>query len=353
MNRIRSNRSHGFTLLELIIAMSMLTALVIMMIIVLRSSVASYGSLTLQSQVQHDNRISLDMLRNALTPAIAFSYVDTNDQLVDVFTVVEGEFDPSADANDNGMRDAGEAFEDSNGNALYDGPTDALLVTLATGVREDPFVDENGNDIYDPGEPFTDLDGDGTWTDMNGNGRYDPKFRTIAFPAELSGTPDPHSIQIFAPFNTPEGHRQLRLYTLYRNEFDIDGDGTIASTDTDGDGVVDSIEDGIEVTGLPWNPPYTFRAINEDVIMLVDKSGASISVGRDGGDVNGSPPYTPPSVICNRLRFLDFDVDVNVQQQVMVNIQLAMLANVESFNVNATGKGRVHSTLTTGIWLSN
>ncbi len=350
-------RSQGFTALEVLIATGMLVALTIVMIMVLSNSANSMRALSLQSQVQHDNRVALDAVRAAIAPSIAVNPLNANEQLVDVFTVEEGEFNLANDTNGNGLRDVGEEFVDDNQNGLYDGPVEALLLTLATALTEERFDDVNGNGRYDAGEPFVDRDGNGVWTDTNGNGVFDETFRTYTFPMTLAGEPDPHSLTILAPYTTAEGHRQLRQYFLYRSETDLDGDGEFTNTDTDGDGIVDLIEDGAAATGLPWNPPYVIDQIDGMNITIRDKSNNTITIDRATGAIEGSALASRRDkdydVLCNDLHYFDVELDVNAQQRILVNVQLALLTNVESFNVNAVGKGRVYSTLSTGVWINN
>ena len=92
-------RSQGFTALEVLIATGMLVALTIVMIMVLSNSANSMRALSLQSQVQHDNRVALDAVRAAIAPSIAVNPLNANEQLVDVFTVEEGEFNLANDTN--------------------------------------------------------------------------------------------------------------------------------------------------------------------------------------------------------------------------------------------------------------
>jgi len=347
----------GFTAIEMIIATSMLVTLAMIMIVVLSKGAGSIRAMSLQSQVQHDNRIALDILRAAIAPSIGVDPVDANVQLVDVFTIDAGEFNLANDANGNGLRDVGEEFEDANDNALYDGPIDALLLTRAEALREEPFQDVNGNGEYDMGEPFTDLDGNGVWTDTNGNGKFDEQFRTYTFPMFLAGEPDAHSLTILAPYTTEEGHRQLRQYFLYRTETDLDGDGEFTNTDTNGDGIPDIIEDGAAATGLAWDPPYVIDQIVGETIVLRDDQNNTITINRATGAVEGSALASRRDkdfvVLCNNLHYFDVALDIDARQSIIVNVQLALLRNVESFNTRATGKGRVFSTLSTGVWINN
>jgi len=344
---------NGFTALEVLIATGMLLTLVMILVLVLSTSVDSHRSLTLQSHVQHENRVALDVLRNAIAPGIGVNPLDSAELFVDVFTVDVGEFDAAADTNGNGLRDAGEDFDDADADGLYDGPIDVVLIMSANALREEPFTDADGDGVYDAGELFTDFNGDGVWTDANGNGMFDEAFRTYSFPMNLAGEPDAHSMTIFAPFTTAEGHRQLRQYTVYRTETDLDGDGQFANSDTDGDGVPDMIEDELATTGLAWDPPYVINEVNTDSIVLRDKTGDTITVDRETGTIGDSAPHTPPRVVCNSLHSFDIALDVDARQSIMVNVQLTLLTNVESFNLKATGKGRVYSTLTTGVWMNN
>jgi len=357
MKLFSRDRKKGFTALEMLIATAMLVTLTMIMIVVLSRGADSIRAVSLQSQVQHDNRIALDALRAAVAPSIGVDPLDANVQLVDVFTIDAGEFNLADDSNGNGLRDVGEEFEDANNNALYDGPIDALLLTRAEALREEPFQDVNGNGTYDVGEPFTDTDGDGAWTDTNGNGEFDETFRTHTFPMSLAGEPDPHSLTILAPYTTEEGHLQLRQYFLYRSETDLDGDGEFTNTDTNGDGIPDIIEDGAAATGLAWDPPYVIDQIDDESIVVRDDSDNTISINRATGAVQGSALTSQRNkdfvVLCNGLHYFDVALDIDARQSIMVNVQLSLLTNVESFNVRATGKGRVYSTLSTGVWINN
>ena len=236
---------------------------------------------------------------------------------------------------------------------MYDGPNDVLLITLANAIREDPFEDINDNGLYDTGEPFQDLNGDGAWTDTNGNGVFDETFRTFSFPMDLAGEPDAHSLNILAPFTTPEGIRQLRLYTVYRTEIDLDGDGLFINADNDGDGVMDFIEDSLAGTGLPWDTPYIINEVNATTIVLLDDSGNSITIDRTTGTINDGLPHTPPRVMCNNLHSFDVGLQINAVRGILANIQMSLLRNIESFNVNATRRGRVYAMLATGVYVSN
>lgn len=353
----RRNREIGFTMVEMLIAAGMLVTLSMIMIVVLSKGADSMRAISLQSQVQHNNRIALDILRSAIAPSIGVDPLDVNQQLVDVFTVEQGEFNPANDANGNGLRDVGEQYEDANGNGLYDGPIDALLLTRAEALREEEFQDVNDNGQYDVGEPFTDTDGDGSWTDTNGNGVFDATFRTYTFPMSLAGEPDSHSLTILAPYTTEEGHRQLRQYFLYRTETDLDGDGEFANTDTDGDGIPDIIEDGAAATGLAWDPPYVIDEVGGESIVLRDDGNNTITINRATGAVEGSALQSQRDrdfeVLCNDLHYFDAALDIDVRQSIIVNIHLGLLRNVESFNTSATGKGRVLSALSTGVWINN
>lgn len=354
--RQRDSRK-GFTFIEVLIAASMLVILSMIMIIVLSKGADSMRAMSLQSQVQHNNRVALDLLRAAIAPSIGVDPLDVNQQLVDVFTVEEGEFNLADDANGNGLRDLGEPYEDDNANILYDGPIDALLLTRAEALREEVFQDINNNGQYDLGEPFTDTDGDGSWTDTNGNGEFDAAFRTYTFPMSLAGEPDAHSMTVIAPYTTEEGHRQLRQYFLYRTETDLDGDGEFTNSDTNGDGIPDIVEDGVAATGLAWNPPYVIDEVNGESIVLRDDANSTITIDRETGVVEGSALQSLRDsdfqVLCNDLHYFDVALDVDARRSIIVNVQLALLTNVESFNTEATGKGRVYSALSTGVWINN
>ena len=357
MRLFRRNREKGFTMVEMLIATSMLVVLSMIMIVVLGKGADSMRAMSLQSQVQHNNRVALDLLRAAIAPSIGVDPLDASQQLVDVFMVDAGEFNLANDANGNGLRDIGEDYEDANANGLYDGPVEALLLTRAEGLREEAFQDMNNNGQYDLGEPFTDTDGDGSWTDTNGNGVFDAAFRTYTFPMFLAGEPDAHSLTIIAPFTTEEGHQQLRQYFLYRSETDLDGDGEFTNSDADGDGIFDQIEDGAAATGLAWNPPYVIDEVIGDSIVLRDDGNNTIAINRATGAVEGSGLDTQRDrdydVLCNDLHYFDAALDIDVRQSIIVNIHLGLLRNVESFNAQATGKGRVYSALSTGVWINN
>jgi len=357
MARFYERGNSGFTTVEIIVATAMLMVLMMIMVGMISKSVDSYRALTLQSHMQHNNRVALDAVRAIIAPSIGINPLDSTEQLVDVFTVEPGEFDLANDTNGNGLRDVGEAFEDTDGDTIYDGPIDAVLLTLANALPEEPFDDINGNGVYDVGEPFNDMDNNGAWTDTNGNGVFDETFRTYTFPVSIAGEPDPHSLTILAPYTTDEGHRQLRQYFVYRTERDLDGDGEFLNIDTNGDGIMDIIEDGAAATGLPWDPPYVIDYLSEDVIALRDKSNNGISIDRATGAIQGAAMTSGRQkdfvVLCNDLHYFDIALDIDAQPSVIANVQLALLTNVESFNVQATGKGRVYSTLTTGVWINN
>lgn len=73
----------------------------------------------------------------------------------------------------------GEAYSDLNGNGRYD-PAEL-------------FTDKNNNGVWDPGEPFTDANGDGVWNskepynDTNGNGMYDQPLTETDLSSSISG----------------------------------------------------------------------------------------------------------------------------------------------------------------------
>jgi prepilin-type N-terminal cleavage/methylation domain-containing protein len=353
----KRNSRKGFTFIEVLIAAAMLVILSMIMIIVLSKGADSMRAMSLQSQVQHNNRVALDLVRAAIAPSIGVDPLDVNQQLVNVFLVEEGEFNLADDANGNGLRDVGEPFEDDNANVLYDGPIDALLLTRAEALREEAFQDLNDNGQYDLGEPFTDTDGDGSWTDTNGNGMFDAAFRTYTFPMPLAGEPDAHSLTVIAPYTTEEGHRQLRQYFLFRTETDLNGDGEFTNTDTNGDGIPDIIENGVAATGLAWDPPYVINEINDENIVLRDDAGGTVTIDRETGTVAGSALQSLRDrnfeVLCNDLHYFDTALDIDARGSIIVNVQLALLTNVESFNTEATGKGRVYSALSTGVWINN
>ncbi len=344
-------------MVEMLIAASMLVILSMIMIVVLGKGADSMRAMSLQSQVQHNNRIALDLLRAAISPSIGVAPLNVNQLFVNVVTVEEGEFSAADDANGNGLRDVGEPYDDANANGLYDGSIDALLLTRAEALREEAFQDMNDNGQYDLGEPFTDTDGDGSWTDTNGNGVFDDAFRTYTFPMSQAGEPDAHSMTIIAPYTTEEGHRQLRQYFLYRTETDLDGDGEFTNSDADGDGIFDQVEDAVAATGLAWNPPYVIDEVNDESIVLRDNGNSTITISRETGAVAGSAVQSLRDkiceVLCNDLHYFDAALDIDARQSIIVNIHLALLTNVESFNTEATGKGRVYSALSTSVWINN
>jgi hypothetical protein len=69
------------------------------------------------------------------------------------------------------MIDGEEAFEDKNGNGVYD--QDEKFTDTP-----EPWVDLNDNDQWDSGEPYKDLNGNGKWD--AGNGQWDAKTKIMA-----------------------------------------------------------------------------------------------------------------------------------------------------------------------------
>ncbi len=91
--------------------------------------------------------------------------------------------------------------------------------------------------------------------------------------------------------------------------------------------------------------------------MLRDDSDNTISINRATGEIEGSALESRRDkdfvVLCNDLHYFDAALDIDVRQSIIVNVQLSLLRNVESFSTSATGKGRVYSTLSTGVWINN
>lgn len=87
------------------------------------------------------------------------------------------------EARTNGIRDPGEPFEDANGNDRHDAGESFTDVPRKNGRWDsgDPFDDKNGDRKRQADEEYRDVDGNGAYTgpeafeDRNGNGVYDPR----------------------------------------------------------------------------------------------------------------------------------------------------------------------------------
>jgi type II secretory pathway pseudopilin PulG len=343
----------GMTLVELAVAMTVMTVLMTMLMMVFRKSVDVYKTVGLQGHLQDQVRAALEIVSNDVREAIGFNPVNPGEWLFDVFEPTPGEFVAGNDTNGNGIWDVGELYQDANGNGLYDGPHDILLLSSARGRIEEPFTDSNGNGFYDVGEPFEDLNANFEWDEANANGQYEPAFRTISAPANLAGEPDAHSLIVYAICQNADGIAQLVKYTLYRVEIDTDGDGWFENTDDDDDGFYEQLEDFAEGTSVPWNPPYTVVATTTTTITLEDDADNPVVILKSNGDINGNPPLKSPVVLANDVNSFDVSLGIMPGNTILAHMQVGMRRNVASYNPNALQKGRVFASLTASACMMN
>jgi len=349
----RLNGRSGLTLIELTISMTVMIVLMSMMMVVFRKSVDVYKTTGLQGHLQDQVRAAVEITTNDVREAVGFNPLNPGQWLADSFEPTPGEFVVASDTNGNGIWDVGEAYNDLNGDGLYDGPSDVLLLASARGRIEEPFTDNDGNGFHDFGEPFDDLDGDGTWDDPNLNARFEPAFRTFTAPANLAGEPDIHSLIVYAMRQNADGISQLVKYTVYRVEFDTDGNGSFQNIDGDGDGVFEQIEDFAEGTSVPWDPPYTVAASTASSVTLQDDDGDQIVILKSNGAVNGVGSLKSPVVVGNYVNSFDVSLGVMPGNTILAEIQIGVKRNVASYNANATQKGRVFASLTTSACMMN
>ena len=105
-----------------------------------------------------------------------------------------------------------EAYTDSNGNGMYDAGephTD----------QGEPYIDANDNDLYDSGETYFDLDGNGSYTDVDGVWQGDSFVWTSMNIRWSSNVADP----VVSPetFSIAPGSTQSFTFTAA----DVNGDG--------------------------------------------------------------------------------------------------------------------------------
>lgn len=229
-----------------------------------------------------------------------------------------------ADANSNGTYDGPDTFTDSNGNGVYDASVAAESYTDSNGdslytpaFTGEPFIDANGDGLLSPavaGEVFIDADSSGTWsandgkfTDVNGDGVYTAGTDTFI---------DANGDGIFTPeeaYLDVNGNNTFDAAIPAETFTDTNGNGVYngptpaeSFTDTNGDGI--------------WSNSYSESYVD------VNANGAYNSTGEVFVDTNGDGVYTAQgSYFFDNLPDGDYVVTYNVN---------APYTNVSEFSPN-------------------